>query len=350
MQSTEIVSFLALQEARRLTPLRSCVDGGGGGDDDDPERDGNFAHICLRRHPYRAHTWMAVGSNYVQHVNGERMTVVTDFLNQYVLPFMSSSSFAGSTGDRKYLIELHDSYTYRDPFMNSVDGGDAYHSNVMVFSRARTHRTPVCIPDPYQMTNYSGVLERSRDTKHTWDNKLDKMFFAGTTTGNVIPGLNARLRMCAWSLRHRNISDFFITKVAQMKVADVRSFEPDSDLFRPPMSPYEHHRYKFAVNIPGNTCSWSRVPEILSSRSVMLDMRHDDMCWYYPAMVDGTHFWGFSDDRTLQTAFRYGIQRPKESAALVDNANRFVGQFIGRGQAALYLQHLLEHSNDLNAA
>jgi hypothetical protein len=114
-----------------------------------------------------------------------------------------------------------------------------------------------------------------------------------------------------------------------------------------PLPLEENFKYKYLVNISGNTCAWSRVPMIMSSKSLLMHMYHTDMEWFYPMMIEGTHFMGCAE-HTLLNKHHFAMQNPQIVQFIIANANRFSTAFLGRNQAALYTVSLLEAIADKN--
>jgi len=334
MRNADHICFLASQEGRRLRARRIS------GEDDDTDAlsvPPTVSWIDISRDSASGRL-KAVGSGHGGHENEGRMQYVCAFLDRMVLPYMEE---AGGRLAGRYAIELHDSYTYLE-HLPPDDLNRAY-DNVMVFSRDRTHAHPVLIPDPFQMTNFGGGLDRLED-RVAWKDKEDRMFFAGTTTGNRDPSKNERIKKCVWSLQHRDVADYFITHVAQMDMRDALRAVPDlSRVIRGRLAQDHHTRYRVAVNIAGNTCSWSRVPMVMKTRSVLFDYYCDDMTWYYPAMQDGLHYVSVDGENVLQ---KHAEVAGNESRcnAICDAANIFVANYTRSVHAAAYMKHLLEAS------
>lgn len=309
------------------------------------------------------------------------MDFVCSFLNRMVLPCCRDREDGMSAVcPGVYAIELHDGYTYRardccttspsSAYMENtkdeerndallLDSVERAYDNVMVFSRRRTDVHPTLIPDPHQMSNYGGIADKRDATP--WEKKKPAMFFAGTTTGHKDPLKNARVRACAWSMSRRNIAHFYLTRAAPG--TDARALVASyphlpgfgETVLHAPFAPDTHHGYRVALNVPGNTCSWSRVPAILNSRTLLFDVRQPDMSWWYPALVEGTHYVGVdlpddengtagSSPNPLVDKFRRAISDGKRAASMCDAANEVAALFTRSIHAAEYMKHLLEAS------
>jgi len=343
MQSTDLIQFLGEQEGRRLRPLRV--------EDvtttDDPRsRSRSVLHVQIEGRTCRP---LETEEVVARHPNGPRMRVVCDFLNRLVLPCCDESK-----PDGVYPIELHDSYTYGRSLGDTrttteTDRDERSYANTLVFARDRRHSHPVLFPDPFQITNYGGTTDRPDVVP--WEKKKPVLFFAGTTTGNLDPTCNARVRACVWSLAHRDTTEFYLTRVAQMDAADLFARVPESRrVVHDPVHFAHHHGYRAAFNVAGNTCSWSRVPAVLSSRSVLFDLHQRDMSWWYPALQDGTHYVSVRDvGDDLLREHAMVVSNKARCVSLCDAANKVARDFTRSVHAAQYAKHLFETAAFLNA-
>ena len=342
MDAPDVISFLAAAEARRMRPIT---------DDDELVRlaeDGK-ALPFFRISKDAMGRLRVEGGGHAGHDNEGRMPFVCDFVQRRVLPLLSTDPSVGSDGPfgpkagrhgaerpavcGTYRLELHDAYSY---LPNAAE-----YENALSFGRARDARESVALfPDPYQMGDYGGLLTLADEVP--WTLKSPVMFFAGTTTGDRAPEKNARIRACVWSLAHRDVSLFLITKVAQMGVEEACARVPDlRRTFHGHVPIREGHGFRYGVNIVGNTACWSRVPQILCSKSVMFHVRHADATWYYPALQEGVHFVGVDavEDLPAKRAFCEG--NPGFCQAVTLNANRFCHGFLDSSHAASYAAQLL---------
>ena len=298
-----------------------------------------FFSITKTPQGQNAKKYIVTGHNAQGHDNEPRMEFICDFLRHSVLPFISQECDVSGS----YTIELHDSYSY-------LPNRDAY-TNCLTFSRRRDDVHMTLFPNPYQIGNYgNGQFNDLNADKVPWEQKLDTMFFAGSTTGSRDPLSNARIAACLWSLQHPQVSKFRITNVVQMSEELFRARVPRAqEILCEPVPLQENFKYKYLVNIAGNTCAWSRVPLIMSSKSLMLQMYHADIEWFYPMLIEGTHFMGCAE-HTLLSKRNFAISNPQLVQFIIANANRFSSTFLGRNQAALYAVSLLEAIAENNKA
>lgn len=315
MDATELIAHAAASEAKSLRPAREAWE----------VVEDKVPYFSIKRNG--SNGYAVTGHNHVGHDNESRMDFVCAFLRRSVLPYIDRRIDVSGF----YKLELHDSYSY-------LDAADSY-ANCLTFSRRIRDSHMTLLPNPYQMANYAGQVEV--DTV-PWDKKTDLAYFAGSTTGARDPDANVRVQACRWALGHRGSLDFKLTHVVQMSMDDLKRKVPEwQSIVASPVPIAENFNHKYLVNLPGNTCAWSRVPLVMASKSLLLNVRQSDIEWFYPFMIEGTHFLG-GDLESVPDKRRFAASNPQLAHYIVANANRFAATFLGSSQAALYTACLLE--------
>lgn len=321
MNSTDGIFFLAQHNAKSFKPLRA-----------EEVEDLNIPYFQIRKNEngYCGHSIDMF--NYKNHDNEPRMPFYCQYLLQHVLPNVNKDiNISGF-----YPIQLHDSYSY-------LNDGIKY-DNVLTFSKNMEDRYPVLIPDPFMISNYGGRL--SVKDPLLWDAKQSKIGFYGVTTGNTNPSKNKRINLCYWSKENRDISDFFITGVAQMALSTLeRKFTDIRSIFKPPLEQTEQYRYRYILSIDGNTASWDRVPWVMKSNSLLFKHESNQILYYYPLIQEGTHF-VHVDKNSFRKQFKFYEENNKMANNIVNNANKFIDTYIKPMNAILYLTHLFENFSD----
>ena len=335
MDTARAVEHIAHAEARRVRAFR-----------DESELDDLDERLGRKLPAFRVTKNYAGSSAFVaealdrdpSHPNGDRLPLVVDFLNRRVLPLVDPDADPAGC----YRLELHDSYTY-------LPGRERYED---AFSFGRAHdakeRRVALLPDPYHMVGFGGAVDAAAQDPVPWNQKAPKLFFAGATTGDRCPALNARLRACMWSLDRRDVSVMLITKLAQMRLEDVVEAHPRFlEATNAPVPIDEHFAFRYQVNIAGNTAAWSRLPMMLASRCLVVHARQraaDDATWYYPLLREGAHYVGAdsADGEDLLRAHAFCRAYDGKCRAMVDAANAVARDLFHPGAAAAYAAALLE--------
>jgi hypothetical protein len=154
-----------------------------------------------------------------------------------------------------------------------------------------------------------------------------------------------------WSAGRREVSRMYITNVAQMRGEDVLAAHADFlEATHQPFSIEDHFRYRYQVNIVGNTACWSRLPMVLSSRCLAVHARTphaaDDAMWYYPLLREGRHYVAAdsAEGPDLMKALQYCRSYDRQCRAMTDEANALSRDLFHSGTAAAYLAAFLEEA------
>ena len=334
MRTDDCIAALAHAEAWRVRPITDSAEL------DALAEAGRALPVLHLSRGSRPGEYRVSGAGHAGHDNEPRMALLAHALERRVLPLVDPACDVSGA----YRVELHDSYAY---LPNAQD-----YENCFTFSRPITARAAsvALLPDPFHWGDYGGLL-RVRDAV-PWEAKADAMFFCGSTTGDRRPAHNARIRACLWAQDRVPATDarFVITNVVQMDVARALAEVPRlAQVLSHPVAVEDHFRWRYLVNIAGNTACWSRVPMILNSRSLLLDLRRldassppPDVMWYSPALRDGTHYVGADSLEDLVS--RLHACRAAQAACrdMTRNAGLFVQDFLNREAPAAYTARLLE--------
>jgi hypothetical protein len=266
--------------------------------------------------------------NYEKEDNAPRMPYYCHYLLNSIFPNIDKS--ADITGF--YPICLHDSYSY-------LNDGKIY-DNVLTFAKRKQDKYPILIPDPFQIGNYGGRLQYQDQI--LWEDKKDVIGFYGGTTGNRNPADNLRLNVCDWSLNNRDVSEFHITNIVQMEPNDVLSkYKNFKSMYHNPVSQEEQYKYKYLLSVDGNTSSYDRLCLIMNYKSLLFKYKSDDILWYYPLLMDDTHFVDVNIDN-IRAKYMFHKNNPQETKRIITNANKFISTYIKPVNTMMYTTFLFE--------
>lgn len=265
------------------------------------------------------------GYNYESHDNAPRMKLWETYMKHIILPQIKTNVCG------YYNIELHDSYTYLNAPHKKYDG-------CLTFSKFKEDKGPIMIPDPYAMQNWGGALSNIQDSI-TWETKLNKVCFCGTTTGNRNPAENQRLDLCIWSLKRPDLYDFKITNIAQISQSCLFEFlgKDIKNIIAPPISYNDQMKYKFHLMADGNTCRfdiWN-----FFTNTVTFKYQSKEMLWYYPLLNDKVHYLEVNKD-TMEQNMHISI---KEAEFVIENAKRCMRKIATPISHMFYLSTLFEY-------
>lgn len=279
-----------------------------------PSPDGSFVHFCIDNQQLTV----------TQHATicTVREPPVIDFLKDVCRSF--PKPIQGT-----YVFGLEDAYQ------------PGTYDHVLVFSKRKGADTQVLMPDLYAMANYNGKLQVPDHVP--FFSKNDGAFFVGCTTGNTDPIQNRRLQLCDWSHTHGSHHGIkaYVSHIVQMNTEDVYRAYPSApsyvknDMIDIP----EQLKFKYNINMDGNTCAWDRLAWILASQSVCLKERTSNVNWYYPLLEDGTHYIGFDNfDEIPELLSSSSSHNPRE---IIQNANEFVRTYLSYEGNRLYAGYVL---------
>jgi hypothetical protein len=264
---------------------------------------------------------------YENHDNADRMKQWEQYLKQMILPNIDYNIDVSGY----YNIQLNDSYTYLE------DGKD--YENVLCFSKFKEDREIILIPDPYMIRNWGGVLNSINDEKE-WNKKINKVCFFGTTTGNRDPIKNKRINTCLWSLNNKDFTDFYITKVAQMNILDVKSKIPDFyKIYRDPVNINDQIQYKYHLSMDGNTTRF----DIWPYKTNTVNMKYDskEMLWYHPLVQEDIHYISVNNDN-IKNKFEFYNGNASISQMVIYNAKKLANNIFRPIVHQMYMVELLQ--------
>lgn len=247
--------------------------------------------------------------NYENHDNAPRMEFVKYYLQNNVFPYIKGN-LSGY-----YNIQLHDNYSYLND--------DKIYNDVLCFGGMKVdpkNKWVVQLPDCYFMSNWGDKYVNFQDP-YLWTNKKTKIIFAGTTTGSRNPKENLRINTCLWSLEpeRQKYCDFWITNIAQIEPPTIFKEVPQFKyIFRPPINMNEQMKYRYMLNIDGNTCRWN--PDVYFMNTLSFNLPSKDMLWYYPLFKDNEHYVEVNYDNMMKQMIFYE-NNPNEALRIIQNSN-----------------------------
>ena len=201
----------------------------------------------------------------------------------------------------EFLVTMHDS-------------ADCFQSKdlpvpVLTFSKKSSNNRAICMPDCEAIRGYGllrGKIAQASDKNH-WDTKINQAFWRGSSTGYLdtdhgrehIMRLETcldfpRIRLVALSLEYPNLLDACVTDYFQYSDHQTLNKLLSLSQKTEAVSFQGHLKYKYLVDVDGNTCSYSRMFWILLSNSVLFKEMNGDTQWYYKALKPWVHFVPFT--------------------------------------------------------
>jgi len=326
MNNIEAIQYLAQENAKHMVPAK-----------DISTQRSEVPYFIIKRNDMGR--CVAEGFNYHWHDNANRMPFFMQYLNNAVLPHVKGDCCG------VYPIELHDSYTYLDRD-RGLDIAEIYNNKdkqaIFSFAKFKEDTRPVLIPDPYMIVNWNG--HRVTDAI-PFEEKENRAYFYGTTTGNRKASENVRLQWCKWSLERPNkaLFDFKITHVAQMSTDSIVQAY-GNDVWNKMHLPYrvpidEQLKMRYHVVLDGNTCRfdiWN-----YNTNCLTLKAASKEMLWYYPYLQHDEHYVEVTKNN-IEKACMYYSQNPKDAERILQNAKNMYHRLSRPLTHVIYTTQLFE--------
>lgn len=144
------------------------------------------------------------------------------------------------------------------------------------FCFARPRNSPhICIPDSHLLRTAS-ICSQIGNVDIPFEEKIDKAVFCGSDTGAKHNGSVQRIDLCR-KYRYSQLVDAKITNFVEFPFED--------DIAGPYTTIADQLKYKYILNINGNTTSWERLIWAMKSNSICIYVRppshQDEISWYY---------------------------------------------------------------------
>jgi hypothetical protein len=214
-------------------------------------------------------------------IRGELAKYNLEWRLQLTLQYMYTLKRFPKNGN--FLIEAGDCFPSTEDFHKPAG------LDLLVYSKHRSQPYTL-IPDPYFIGSL-GYRDYS-DTVH-WEDKIPVAFWRGASTGDEIRWDNweriPRVRLAKMS----NASlDAKIVDLVQIGDAPgLRDFLKTQPFYAEGRIPFsEFLKYKFLINIDGNSCAWDSMFKKLRSNSVVLHVDAGQVQWYYHRLKPWVHY------------------------------------------------------------
>lgn len=262
-----------------------------------------------------------------------RSQVFETFMSKYVLPHIDKN------------IDVSGWYP-----VNYEDGCDGI-KNTICYSKQRGAPNAL-VPDMYQQANYNDCFINFNDP-FQYDQKHDKIIFAGADTGDLNPAINKRIDACIWSASNRDISEFYITNNVQIDNKVFKDYCKDNlsqIMFPSRIEIAQQLQFKYIYSIDGNTAGWDRPVWVMLSNSILFKQPSEHLCWYYDMLGNGVHYIE-SDTDSLRKNIEMIRNRPDIAKQITWNAKSFSQTYCTNKLATtIYTKELFEAASIRNKA
>lgn len=180
--------------------------------------------------------------------------------------------------------------------------------------------------------------------RYPWENKLEKGFFRGASTGAFDPKDiffgNDRVKAVVFSAFFPELLEADFTVIKQKPIAHLMK-----QLSKPivPFMPIESHfAYKYLLDIDGYSTTYARCRWILLSNSVLLKVSSDFIQWYYKALIPHKHYLLVKNDLSdLKELFEWLKAHDEEARLIAVNGQELGIELFSQEMVDYYVYTLL---------
>lgn len=225
--------------------------------------------------------------------------------------------------------------------------------NIPVFGFCRKiENRGILLPDAPEEDLFNTVRLISR--VNSWENKISRVYFRGGATGTIFTIDNM---MAMPRVQLVNLSDKFPCDIdAKFSSAIALQFASKEDfsyfLKKFPLAPYANQenmiRYRYAIDVDGNTSGWKRSRFILASNTLCIKHKSPFCQWFYPLIKPGVHYLEVERDfSNLKEVFDWAECNPEICKNILQNASKVAEiAFPSDSQKEYLYQAILKYSTE----
>lgn len=219
---------------------------------------------------------------------------------------------------------------------------------LFVFAKKKHAIAQALIPDFEAFFGYVSDPDqffKKSENKFPWETKEDKGFWRGSTTGGDFSSSNwknlPRSQLVLLSIANPRYLNARFTQLCQGAQHNHEMLGM-ANLVGGTASPLDSLKYKYQIDVDGNTCGYSRCYWILLSNSVSLKQVSDNIQWYYGALVPYVHYIPVANDMSnVINKIQWAQKHDEKAQKIAKNATEFVLNNLREEHIYLYMYLLL---------
>ena len=204
---------------------------------------------------------------------------------------------------------------------------------VFTFAKNRQWHNVILFPDNDGLKGRDRLISRvdKGNGEYPWNVKEDRLFWRGA------PNNPARIALV--EMENPRI-DAMVSKSDGIK-----KLEP---FVSPKVSVTDHLKYKYLIDIDGNSCTYSRMYWILYSNSVLLKHMSDNVQWYYKGLEKDKHYIEIASNfSNLEEAMEHLDHDEALCKKVAQEGRTFAQDHLSNDAMAAYIILLLKEYNQL---
>lgn len=217
-----------------------------------------------------------------------------------------------------------------------------------VFAKKADVASLILIPDIKAMVGYSRLRSQIplASEKFSWEKKVGRSFWRGSTTGGYSTLSTwehlARAKLVLLSLGHPDKIDARFTGAVQCD-EQVPLLMKAKGMLSKSVAKGDHLKYKYLVDVDGNSCSYERYFWLLLSNSLVLKQMTPNIQWYYGALEPYKHYVPVKEDLSdLLEKIEWAKEHDLEARLIAEEATHFIENNLQPEDTALYLYLLIK--------
>lgn len=210
------------------------------------------------------------------------------------------------------------------------------------------------IPDlHFWMTRgYFDLREQLRKLQAPWQDRMTIAFWRGSSTGPGPVTLDTfqmlpRFRLCALSVAGaRGLLDARLTAIVQARTPEdggrIRSFAESLGILAPHIPETEFLRFRYQIDIDGNSNSWSLLPK-LSMGSCVLKVQSACRQWYYDDLRPWEHYIPVQADLSdLEEQILWCREHDRDARQIAESGKQYADGLVFGTEMTLAAARLLD--------
>ncbi len=217
-----------------------------------------------------------------------------------------------------------------------------------VFAKRADVSSLILMPDIKALVGYGKLRKMipKANEQYPWEKKVAKTFWRGSTTGGYST-LSAwehlpRAKLVLLSLANPDCIDARFHQVVQCD-PEVPLLMKAKGMIAKGVSKPMHLKYKYLVDVDGNSCSYERYFWLLLSNSLVLKQLTSNIQWYYGGLEPYKHYVPVKEDLSdLLQQIEWAKTHDLEARLIAEEATQFVKDNLSPEDTALYFFLLLK--------
>lgn len=221
---------------------------------------------------------------------------------------------------------------------------------ILVFAKNKKFSKQILIPDWEALLGHDWGLDFVNASKKIfpWRMKLETSFWRGATTGGNYQNdswkESARCKLVLSSLKYPELIDARFTLLVQ----GAEQIQKMKLLVGNCVTPLNSLKYKYLIDVDGNSCAYGRCYWTLLSNSVVLKQTSDNIQWYYGAISPYLHYIPVANDlHDLISQIKWAKNNDENCQKISEFSTEFVLNELNEEKIHLYLYAVLMKYADL---